>query len=197
VITVSSKKAYYGLCAILFLGIAIVLLVLFRPSPLRAETRKPKRLERTYTALVTHGYSASLCEKISPKAMNRSLFNSRGTQIYFQRSACFLYAATIELNNAYCNQAIEAQALLNNGSFFSPESCRKIVAKGEPWRATIGIADHEELLRAAGFDDEDLFEAVPNANPDMAWMDFYYHLQRNSGGRLQQSFERLPDFSIE
>ena len=196
-ITVSSNKAYYGLCIILFFGIAIVLLVLLRPSPLGAETRKPNRLERAYTALVTHGYSASLCEKISPKALNRFSFNSPGSQISYKRSECFFYAAATELNNSYCNEVVEATAWFLDGSGFSPESCRDFVTAGKPLRATIGIADHEELLRAAGFDDEDLEEELPDADPEMAWMDFYYHLKRNSGGRLQQSFERLPDFSIE
>jgi len=196
VITVSSNKAYYGLCAILFFGIAIVLLVLLRPSPLGAETRKPNRLERAYTALVTHGYSASLCEKISSKALDRFSFNSPGSQISYQRSECFFYAAATELNNSYCNEVVEATAWFLDGSRFSPESCRDFVTAGKPWSATIGF-NHEELLRAAGFDDTDLAKAVPAAEPDIAWLDFYYHLKRNSGGRLQQSFELLPDFSIE
>ena len=196
-ITVSNNKAYYTLFAILFICAAVLLLFIILPSPTDPLSRKPNSLEKTYTALVTHGFSSNLCEKISPKALSSTIFNSSGSQIYYERSACYFYVAAAELNDAYCPLVVEAKAFLRDGSQFSPEGCREIVSEGRPWRATVGIANHEELLRAAGYNGENLTEAVPGAEPDMAWMELYYSLKKNSGGQLQQSFNQLPDFSSE
>jgi hypothetical protein len=38
---------------------------------------------------------------------------------------------------------------------------------------------------------------VPDAEPDMAWMELYYALKKNSGGQLQKSFSQLPDYNSE
>jgi hypothetical protein len=179
-----------------FVVVTIIALVVTHTSALAADTRKPHSLERAYTAMVQGGYNANLCDRISPKALNRFSFNSPGSQISYQRSECFFYAAATELNDAYCNEIIEAKAWFLDGSRFSPESCRDFVAAGKPWLATTSF-NHEELLRAAGFDDTDLAKAVPAAETDIAWMQFYYSFQNHSDGRLQQRLDQLPDFSNE
>ena len=196
-ITVRSNKAYYTLFAILFFCAALILALMIIPSPSDPFAREPNRLEKTYSALVTHGFSAELCEKISPKALSSTIFNSTGTQIYHERSACYFYVAATQLNDAYCPLVVEAKGLLKDGSQFSAEGCREFVYGGKPFRMTMGINNFEELLRAAGFDDDDLAAKVPDAEPDMAWMKLYYALQRDSGGQLQQRFNQLPDFSDE
>jgi hypothetical protein len=179
-----------------FVVVTIITLIVTHNSTLAADTRKPHSLEKAYTAMVQDGYNASLCNRISPKALNRFSFNSPGSQISYQHSECFFYAAATELNDTYCNEIIEAKAWFLDGSRFSPESCRDFVAAGKPWLATTSF-NHEELLRAAGFDDTDLAKAVPSADTDIAWMQFYYSFQNHSDGRLQQRLDQLPDFSYE
>ena len=179
-----------------FVVVIIIALVVTNNSALASDTRKPHSLEKAYTAMVQGGYNANLCDRISPEALNRFTFNSPGSQISYQRSECFFYAAATELNNSYCNEVVEATAWFLDGSRFSPENCRDFVTAGKPWSATTSF-NHEELLRAAGFDDTDLAKAVPAAEPDISWMQFYYSFQNHSDGRLQQRLDQLPDFSNE
>jgi hypothetical protein len=150
-ITVSSNRAYYTLFAILFLCAALILALMIIPSPTDPFIREPNSLESTYSALVTHGFAAELCEKISPKALSSSIFNSSGSQIYYERSACYFYVAAAELNDAYCPLVVEANGLFRDGSGFSPEGCREVVSEDRPWRATMGISNFEELLLACWF----------------------------------------------
>ena len=180
--------------ALRFVVVIIIALVVTHTSALAVDTRKPHDLEKAYTAMVQGGYNANLCDRISPQALNRFSFNSPGSQISCQRSECFFYAAATELNNSYCSEVVEATAWFLDGSRFSPESCRDFVTTGKPWSATTSF-NHEELLRAAGFVDTDLAKAVPAAEPDFAWMQFYYSFQNHSDGRLQQRLNQLPDFS--
>ena len=177
---------------------AVALLLLAGPGAAAsaADARPPNGLERAYTAMVQDGYGASLCEKISPNATTRAAFNSSGTQIYHERSACYFYAAATELNDYYCPRVIEAGSWFLNGDYFSPESCRRFVARGQAWRATTGF-DHEALLRAAGYTEADLRARIPDADPATAWLEFYLSFRRDSDGGLQRRLDRLPDFSSE
>lgn len=178
-------------------GAAVALLLAgLGATPCMADGRPPNSLERAYTAMVQDGYGASLCDRISPKATTRAAFNSSGTQIYHERSACYFYAAATELNDYYCPRVIEADSWFLNGDYFSPESCRRFVARGQAWRATTSF-DHEAVLRAAGYTEEDLAARVPDADPATAWLEFYLSFRRDSDGGLQRRLDRLPDFSGE
>jgi hypothetical protein len=82
-ITVSNNKAYYTLFAILFICAAVLLLFIILPSPTDPLSRKPNSLEKTYTALVTHGFSSNLCEKISPKALSSTIYHQKLSAVQF------------------------------------------------------------------------------------------------------------------
>lgn len=177
-----------------FMAVASLLLAISGVTAAAADTRPPNSLERAYTAMVQDGYSALLCDKISTKALSKGLFNSPGTQIFYERSACYFYAAATELNDSYCPQVVEADAWFLNGAFFSAQGCREFIVQGRPWRASVGF-DHEALLRAAGYTEKEVKAAVPDADQEFVWMSFYHSFHRKSDGSLQQRLDRLPDFS--
>ena len=184
----------------MFLVKVLILLVSLITVPISqamgTDTRAPYPLEKAYTAMVQDGYSPELCAKISPQAINRAAFNSSGTQVYFERSACYFYAAATELNTIYCRQVREAEAWLLNGDYFAMSEWPSTRWAGMAWRSTTGF-DHEALLRAAGFNEQDLADNVPAANPETAWVELYYSFKKSNDGSLQHRLKQLPDFSNE
>ena len=121
--------------------------------------------------------------------MEKASFNSPGTRIYYTRSMCFLYLAHRTLNPYLCKSVIEAKGLFfRSGKYFSRENCEMLVKNGTQLRANL-FFDHEIILRALGYSENDLNE--------QDWLEFYHSLNRRNEGSLQQRIEYLPDFSTK
>ncbi|NNM00780.1 MAG: hypothetical protein HKO62_08530 [Gammaproteobacteria bacterium] len=171
------------------------LLLLLGSAPAAAGgPRPPNDFERAYTALALDTQSHELCEKISPDAESRALFNSPGTQIYRERSRCFLYLAVSSLNPYFCRNVVEADAWLHNGSYFSEENCRQLVAQGKPFNFTVSF-DHELLMTTMGYSEEDVRRRFPRHPEEPDWLRFYLDAFKHNGGDFQRRLKLLPDFS--
>jgi len=159
-----------------------------------ADSRKPNDFELAYTAMALDTSSHGLCAKISPKAETRALFNSPGTQVYKERSRCFLYVAVKSLNPALCRDVIEVDAWILDGSYFSRENCERLVSKGQPFNFSLSF-DHAQVLKAMGYRDEDVEARFPGRAGALPWLEFYLDAIRRGDGDFQRRLERLPDFS--
>lgn len=154
---------------------------------LAEETRQPKPLEHAYIGFALDLEDHNVCQKISPRALERAPFNSPGTQVYYSRSACFLYLAHRTLNPYFCREVRQAKSgFLQSGSHFSREKCEALVKSGQPFRASMGF-DHELILRAMGYTEADL--------KDGSWSDFYHGFWRRNDGSMQHRVKNLPDFA--
>ena len=171
----------------------LVLIVAFAPPASASETRPPNAFELAYTAMALDFGAHDLCARISPDAESRLLFNSPGTQIYRERSRCFLYAATSTLNPYLCQFVVEASGWLHDGSYFSRENCEALVAAGKPFNFSLSF-DRKRVLTAMGYAEEDIAEAFPSEPEEIAWHRFYLNAVGRDGD-FQQRLGRLPDFS--
>ena len=172
---------------------AFVLLVLLAPRVVTAETREPNTFESAYTAMALDFGSHALCARISPDAEARFLFNSPGTQIYRERSRCFLYVAVNTLNPYLCQFVDEASAWLHNGSYFSRENCEVLVSEGEPFNFSLSF-DRRSILTEMGYSIAAITEAYPGEPEEVALHRFYLSAVGRDGD-FQQRLKRLPDFS--
>ena len=170
-----------------------LLLTLWPIGLAAAATRKPNDFERAYTALTLDTLSHELCAKISPQAETRALFNSPGTQIYRERSRCFLYVAVKSLNPHLCREVIEVEAWFLDGSYFSRANCEAMVAKGRPFVFTLSF-DHALILTEMGYGDEAIRARFPKHPGEPAWLAFYLDALKRRDGEFQQRLSRLPDF---
>lgn len=160
------------------------------------ETRKPNEFERAYTAMALDMESPRLCARISPKAESLALFNSPGTQIYRERSRCFLYIAVKTLNPYLCQDVVEVNGWLHDGSYFSRENCERLVAEGRPFNFNLSF-DHALILREMGYGDTDVSARFAKHPNEPAWFDFYLDALSRGNGDFQQRLDRLPDFSSD
>jgi hypothetical protein len=174
-------------------GMAMVLLVVLAPRAATAETREPNAFESAYTAMALDFGSHELCVQISPDAESRFLFNSPGTQIYRERSRCFLYVAVNTLNPYLCQFVYEASAWLHNGSYFSRENCETLVSEGEPFNFSLSF-DRRSILTEMGYSVAEIAEAYPGDPEEVALHRFYLSAVGRDGD-FQQRLKRLPDFS--
>ena len=158
------------------------------------ETRKPNAFERAYVAMVLDLEDARLCAKISPRAETRAGFNSPGTQIYRERSRCYLYAAVQGGVPALCDEVVEAESWLLDGSYFSPQSCRKLVAAGQPFTFSLSF-DRALVLMEMGYDDAAVSARFPRHSAEPQWHRFYLDAVKSRDGRFQARLQRLLDFS--
>jgi hypothetical protein len=158
--------------------------------------RATRDLERAYTALALDMESHEVCAKISPRAVSRAPFNSPGTQAYFERSRCFQTLAQRTLNPYLCRWVRPAAETPKEGAYFTRENCESLVREGKAFRANISF-DHELVLRALGYGDEDVTRRIPDHPSQTSWMAFYYDFFRRGDGELQRRFKDLPDFSLQ
>lgn len=171
-----------------------LVLILWPHALLAGDTRKPNDFERAYTALVLDTLVHELCAKISSVAETRALFNSPGTQIYRERSRCFLYVAVKSLNPYFCREVIEAKAWFYDGSYFSRENCERLVRKGQPFSFNLSF-DHALILKAMGYNNETISRRFPKHPDEPAWLQYYLDALKRRDGDFQHRLGRLPNFS--
>jgi len=159
-----------------------------------SDARKPNDFELAYTAIALDTLSHELCAKISQNAKTKAPFNSPGTQVYGERSRCFLYVAVKSLNTYLCREVIEANAWILDGSYFSRENCERLVARGQPFNFSLSF-DHALILKEMGYRDEDIEARFPEHTVEPAWFKFYLDAIRQNNGDFQRRLKRLPDFS--
>lgn len=172
---------------------APALLLALAPVPAAAETRAPNAFEQAYTAMALDTGDHTLCARISPEAQTRALFNSPGTQIYRERSRCFLYAAVNTLNPALCPFVTEASAWFHDGSYYSRTTCERLVGAGNPFNFALSF-DRRQVLAEMGYTEAEVGAAYPGDPADLAWHRFYLD-KLGRDGDFQQRLARLPDFS--
>ena len=172
---------------------AVGLLVVLAPALAKAETRDPNVFEHAYTAMALDFGSHELCERISPDAETRMLFNSPGTQIYRERSRCFLYAAVNTLNPYLCQFVVEASGFLHDGGYFSRENCEALTAAGARFKFSLSF-DRKRVLTEMGYSASEIAEASEGEPDADAWHRFYLNAVGRDGD-FQQRLQRLPDFS--
>ena len=175
--------------------LALGLLFALSPTAATAETRRPHDFEFAYTAMALDFGDHELCERISPAAETRLLFNSPGTQIYRERSRCFLYAAGNTLNPYLCKFVIEASAWFHDGSYFSRRNCEELVSAGNPFNFSLSF-DRQRVLTEMGYSAKEIAEAYPRASTEEAWHRFYLNAVGRDGN-FQQRLQRLPNFARE
>jgi hypothetical protein len=172
---------------------AFVLLVVLAPRAATAQTREPNVLELAYTAMALDFGSHELCERISPDAESRFLFNSPGTQIYRERSRCYLYAAVNTLNPYLCQFVVEATGWLHNGGYFSRENCKALVSEGGGFNFSLSF-DRGRVLTEMGYAIKDIAAIYPGEPQEVALHRFYLDAVGRDGD-FQQRLTRLPDFA--
>lgn len=178
---------------LLGLALSLASCLALAPAGLGAE-RATGDLERAYTGLALDMESHEVCAKISPRAVSRAPFNSPGTRAYFERSRCFQTLAQRTLNAYLCRFVRAAAETPRDGAYFTRENCESLVRAGQAFRANISF-DHELVLRALGYGDEDVAHRIPDHPSATSWMAFYYDFLRRGGGELQRRLVDLPDFS--
>lgn len=171
-----------------------LLLTLWPIDIAAADTRKPNDFELAYTAMALDTLSHELCAKISPQAETKAPFNSPGTQIYRERSRCFLYVAVKSLSRHLCHEVIEVEAWIHDGSYFSHENCERLVARGQPFNFSLSF-DHGLILKEMGYGDEEISSRFPEHTAEPAWLKFYLDALKQHDGDFQHRLNRLPDFS--
>lgn len=183
-------------CLVKPLAVLCLASVLCAAAAQAEETRKPNPFELAYTAMALDMEAPGLCAKISPKAESVALFNSPGTQIYRERSRCFLYVAVKSLTPSLCREVAEADAWFHDGSYFSRENCERLVAQGRPFNFNLSF-DHALVLREMGYRDADITARFARHPGEPAWFAFYLNALSRGDGDFQHRLSRLPDFSSD
>ncbi len=173
--------------------VAIGLHIVLAPLVATADPREPNALELAYTAMVLDGGSHELCERISHDAVSRFLFNSPGTQIYRERSRCFLYAAVNTFNSYLCQFVVDSSGWFHDGSYFSHKNCEVLVEAGTAFNFSLSF-DRRLVLTEMGYSVAEIAETYPRDLEEVALQRFY--LDAVGGDRdFQKRLSRLPDFS--
>ena len=73
-------------------------------------------------------WDAAWCEQL-PKTCGESwlFFNPKGMQTLYFKSACFFSLALKHADDRYCSKVVERKSFLQDGSYFTPENCRRKV----------------------------------------------------------------------
>ena len=176
------------------LPVLSLVLTLWPAALALADTRKPNDFELAYTAIALDTLSDQLCAKISADAETTAPFNSSGTQVYRERSRCFLYVAVTKPDPGLCREVIEVEAWLYDGSYFSPENCTQLALGGKPFNFGLSF-DHELILKAMEYHDEEVEARFPRHNVEPAWLEFYLDALRRRDEGFFRRLRRLPDYS--
>ena len=156
-----------------------------------ADGRDPNPFERAYTTIALDVESPDLCFKISPRAEMRASFNSPGTQIYAERSRCFMYVAVKTLNAYLCREVVARGDAGFSGDYFSRENCEKLVENGKPYN--FSTASQPEVTLKAALEVLGYGVAPGHEDDPVAWMTRYAEVRFTAN--FQHGLARLPDFS--
>ena len=179
-----------------FASLVLSLLFCFaRPDVAAGAERTTNDLEHAYIALALDMESHEVCAKISPRSVTRAPFNSPGTRTYFARSRCFQTLASRTANAYFCRWVRPAAETPKDGAYFTRENCQSLVREGKVFRASISF-DHELVLKALGYTDEDVARRIPEQPEVNSWMLFYID-SRYRDAEMQQRLKVLPDFSAD
>ena len=179
-----------------FASLVLSLLFCFaRPDVAAGAERTTNDLEHAYIALALDMESHEVCAKISPRSVTRAPFNSPGTRTYFARSRCFQTLASRTANAYFCRRVRPAAETPKDGAYFTRENCQSLVREGKVFRASISF-DHELVLKALGYTDEDVARRIPEQPEVNSWMLFYLD-SRYRDAEMQQRLKDLPDFSAD
>ncbi len=179
-----------------FASLVLSLLISYAlPDVATGAERATNDLEHAYTALALDMESHEVCAKISPRSVTRAPFNSPGTRTYFARSRCFQTLASRSSNAYFCRWVKPAAKTPKAGAYFTRENCESLVREGKVFRASISF-DHELVLKALGYTDQDVARRIPEQPEVNSWMLFYFH-SRYRDAEMQQRLENLPDFSAD
>jgi len=158
------------------------------------DIRGPNAFEKAYSAMVLDGFTQDLCQKISHQSRSLFRFNSKGTQVYYERSRCYMNAAGKQLNPYLCRYVKEADIFLADGSYYSRGSCEEIVARGKPYNFTLSF-DHQLVLEKMGYSEKELAGMFPSVSGEDPWLGYYLAFIAARDGSVQHRLNRLPDFS--
>jgi hypothetical protein len=156
--------------------------------------RKPNALERGYVAVAIRLHDATLCQKVSPKALT-----AVDDDVKLLRSDCFARVAVATRSERWCEEVQPAPAQTEPRTVLDPERCRADVKRLDADAKDAAPAfDHETLLRALGYKDSDLAPFRSGASRT-SWERLYEQVvvsrnrvpHRDFLGRLAQ----LPDFT--
>ena len=179
-----------------FAGFVLPLLFcLALPDGAAGAERVTNDLEHAYIALALDMESHEVCAKISPRSVTRAPFNSPGTRTYFARSRCFQTLASRTSNAYFCRWVKPAAETPRDGTYFTRENCESLVREGKVFGASISF-DHELVLKALGYTDEDVARRIPEQPEVDSWMLFYVD-SRYRDAEMQRRLENLPDFSTD
>ena len=175
--------------------IFLICLLALTPFPVMAEDiREPNAFEKAYSAMVLDGFTQDLCQKISHQSRSLFRFNSKGTQVYYERSRCYMNAAGKQLNPYLCRYVKEADIFLADGSYYSRGSCEEIVARGKPYNFTLSF-DHQLVLEKMGYSEKELAGMFPSVSGEDPWLGYYLAFIAARDGSIQRRLKLLPEFS--
>ncbi len=162
-------------------------------------SRLPNDYERLYTAIASQLGDATLCEKISSKAVEISGGNLFSTpDVSGERSKCYFWTAMYSRNPKLCRPVKRIIRFGSNSSEVSESGCLALI-KDRQYPSLVGpIADPftiDKLMLEMGYSDETYFVRGDSKNRG----DFFWYLLYDAPTeQRQQLFKRveaLPSFS--
>lgn len=143
--------------------------------------------EASYAAMAVNHRDARFCNLIWADAVVRAGGNPPGSQIYYQRAACFQRLAAFTGDETNCDEVRTLNMLFLDGGSFSEKNCRRLARSSPRPRHTVGGVQEELFLR--------LFGVIDSDAPATTDAVVKQYRQFESDGGLFRAFSRLPDFS--
>ncbi len=154
------------------------------PAP---ELRDVTPVEKAYVNFALDQKNPAVCAKISPLARETNRFLTTGRQVFFTRSACFMYVAQITLKPEYCSAVKEAPgSFFAKGWYFTQKNCERLVATGRTLQMAFTV-DAQLIMKHLGYGEAEL--------NGRSWIQFYQDIRKNQDKSLPDRIKRMLDFT--
>lgn len=167
----------------------IALLLIFVTSALAQTKTYPDRettsIERAYVGLALDQKNPAVCAKIAPNAVETDRMLQAGRQVYYVRSACYMYLAQMELKPEYCINVKQASdRFFATGWHFKKATCEKLAKSEKPVMIAYAL-DYRIVMKALGYTDGEL--------KNRTWSQFYNEVRTDNS--MANRIQRMPDFT--
>ena len=151
------------------------------------EIRDVTPVEKAYVGFALDQKNPTVCAKISPLALETNRMLMAGRQVYFTRSACFMYLAQLTLKPEYCSAVKEAPGgFFVKGWYFMQKNCEKLASSGKPLQMAFTV-DAQLIMKHLGYSEAEL--------NGRSWIQFYQDIRLNQDKSLPDRIKRMLDFT--
>jgi hypothetical protein len=181
--------------AVLLLVVAGFVFYIFAPDSTAGLRKEATRNELLFEAVALDFSAPDICRKISPRLYHGAGFDSLGSRVSYNRSACLMDVAVKMKNSDLCAEVRRIDTFWATGKYVSEDACREAIksnVSSGPASPQLTDSEWKQVFEEMGFDPlAKAAEYYRENEPERAPFLFYLQLKRNETSETEEFLNKV------